>query len=166
MPSEQSSRHMPDDAVGANPTMSSGIQPISLQPFAVQPQDIYPIEIVAKRYPVAISALPLPMLGEFNLTELGINPESLQAQIILEGRITSAEEPRVFEIFFKIVGMFTYSSEYTPEIVGQFLQQGGLSILLPFARELVLSLSTRLHLPPIVLSLVQLAAPTETLKEQ
>lgn len=165
MLSDQLSHQEPDEAGSVHAPTSSGMQSISLLPFAVQPQDIYPVEIVARRFPVSITTLPLPIKGEFNITELNINAESLQAQVVLEVRIESTEEPRAFEIFSRIVGAFVYSSEYTPEMVSEFLQQGSLSILLPFARELVLSLSTRLHLPPIVLSLVQLAPPPETRSE-
>jgi len=45
-------------------------------------------------------------------------------------------------------------------MVQNFLQQGSLSVMLPSARELLLSLCTRLQVPMVVLPLVQLGPPT------
>lgn len=165
MSSDKSSQHLSEGTSEVNSPVSSSIQPVPLQLFAIQPLDVYPIEVLAKKFPVAINELPLTVNIQFNIAELHLDPESLQAQLILETKVESAEEPKVFEMSFKLLGLFTYNSEYTPEMVSQFLQQGSLSILLPFVRELVLSLSTRLRLPPIVLSLVQLAPPPEALDE-
>jgi preprotein translocase subunit SecB len=160
MASDQPNEYVSTENKDTNTSASQSMLPISLQPFAIQPLDILPIEIVARRFPIAISNVPLSMNGQFNIVELNVDPETLQAHVTLEVKIESSEEPPIFEILFKLVGIFTYKDEYTPEMVGQFLQQGSLSIFLPFARELVLSLSTRLHLPPIVLSLIQLAPPS------
>jgi preprotein translocase subunit SecB len=141
-------------------TTSSSIKPIALQTFAVQMIDIFPVEIVARRFPVAVQNISAPISVQFNIADLGVNPENLQAQVTLDVKVASNGEPGLFEIQFKLVAIFTYSPEYTQEMVGQFLHQGSLSLMLPFARELVLSLSTRLRLPPIILSLVQLSSPS------
>jgi preprotein translocase subunit SecB len=53
--------------------------------------------------------------------------------------------------------MFTYSETYQEEEVRLFLEQGSLSILLPFARELLFSICARLQVPPMMLTMVQLA---------
>ena len=142
---------------------SSGIPPFSFQPFAIQLLNVVPIEIVARRFPVESSDTKINI--NLNVVGISIDSDSLQAQVILEIMLEPSQEPRLFEIFSRIVGLFSYSSEYDPKTVQEFLQQGSLSVLLPFVRELVLSLSTRLQIPPIMLSLVQLAPPPEITKK-
>jgi preprotein translocase subunit SecB len=159
MASDQPNQSAPEEKTDTNPSPLPGQQPISLQLYGVQLIDILPIEIVARRFPVVVSNPALPMNVQFNIVELSVDPENSQAQVALEVKVEPSEEPHFFEILFKLLALFTYKSEYTPEMVVQFLQHGSLSLMLPFARELILSLSTRLHLPPIVLSLVQLASP-------
>ena len=141
----------------------SVIQPIPLPLFAVQLQNILPVEIVAKRFPEDIATSPLgqmnPPNAQLNIGEPEIDSETQQAQVLMEIKVEPIDEPRQFEISIKLLGLFTYSPEYSLEGVRQFLQQGSLSVLLPSARELLLSLSTRLQIPLIVLPLVQLAPP-------
>jgi len=143
--------------------ISSGVPPFSLQPFAIQLLNVVPIEIVARRFPVESSDTTINI--NLNVVGISIDSDSLQAQVILEIKLEPAQEPRLFEIFSRIVGLFSYSPEYEPNAVQEFLQQGSLSVLLPFVRELVLNLSTRLQIPPIMLSLVQLAPPPEIAKK-
>ena len=71
-------------------------------------------------------------------------------------QVDFANEPRPFEISFKLLGIFTYGLEYNLETLNLFLTQGSLSIMLPFARELLTSICTRLQVPPMLLPLIQL----------
>jgi preprotein translocase subunit SecB len=138
----------------------AGIQQIPLLPFAIQLQNIFPVEVVARRFPVSAASTVMSSVNtQLNLGNLAIDNEALQAEISLEVHVSFPHEPRPFEIYFKLVGIFTYSQEYSPEMVQQFLQQGSLSVMLPSARELLLSLCTRLQIPMVVLPLVQLAPP-------
>lgn len=62
--------------------VSSGTQPISLQPFAIQLQDVFAIEIVAKRFPVDNSS-DTQINTNINIVGLNIDPASFQAQVII-----------------------------------------------------------------------------------
>lgn len=148
------------ERTNAEEIASSSFQPLPLQAFAVQLQNIVPIEIIARRFPVDIANVKND--AHFNLTGIHIDAENLQAQVVLDVKIEPAEEPHYFEISFKMVAIFTYESEYNPDMVLQFLQQESLSLMLPFARELVFSLCTRLQIPTIILALVQLDTPSPT----
>ncbi len=150
---------------------SGGGQRLQLLPFAMQLQNIFPVEIIARRFPVEKlvdmnDAVMSTAHTQLNLSDLGINPETLQAQIHLEVKIEFLQEPRLFEIYFKLAGIFNYTQEYNPEQVRLFLQQGSLSVMLPSAREMLLSLCTRLQVPAIVLPLIQLAPPVAPNAEQ
>jgi preprotein translocase subunit SecB len=139
----------------------SGIQPLPVSPFAVQLQNIFPVEITTKRFPVdkavdLASVMPSARLRA-NLGDMGVDTEALQAQVSLEVHVSFPPELRLFEIYFKLVGIFNYRQDYQLEMVQQFLQQGSLGVMLPSARELLLSLCTRLQVPMIVLPLMQLA---------
>lgn len=139
-------------------------QQLPLLPFAIQLQNILPIEIVARRFPVDIavdlaSVVTSNVSTQLTLGGLGINPEISQAQIQLELKVDFPHEPRLFEISFKLLGIFSYTRDYEPEKVEFFLRQGSLSVMLPSARELLLSLCTRLQVPMVVLPLIQLAPP-------
>jgi preprotein translocase subunit SecB len=158
MSSEQKSEYVPNRDVERD-ALSSALKPMALQPFSVQLTDIFPIEISATRFPIAIH-VPVPLNLQLNITEIGIDADSARAQVSLEVKVEPSDDSHAFGISFKLVGLFLYNVEYTQEMVQQFLQQGSLSLMLPFARELVLSLSTRLQIPPIVLSLIQLAPPS------
>ena len=143
----------------------SDIQPLPLLPFAVQLQNIFPIEIVARRFPVdravdLASVVVSNASTQLNLGGLGIDLETSQAQVQLDVNVNFPQEPRLFEISFKLLGIFSYPRDYEPEMVQYFLQQGSLSVMLPSARELLLSLCTRLQVPMVVLPLVQLGPPT------
>lgn len=158
MSSEQKSEYAPNGNVERN-ELSSVLKPMALQPFSVQLTDIFPVEISATRFPIAMDA-PVPLNLRLNITEIGIDTDNARAQVSLEVKVEPSDGSHAFEISFKLVGLFSYNMEYTQEMVQQFLQQGSLSLMLPFARELVLSMSTRLQIPPIVLSLIQLAPPS------
>ncbi len=116
MSSDKSSQHISEDTSEVNSPVSSGIQPVPLQLFAIQPLDVYPIEVIAKKFPVAINELPLTVNIQFNIAELNLDPESLQAQLILETKVESAEEPKVFEMSLvgsEFIHSFTPSSDCT-----------------------------------------------------
>lgn len=160
------SPHLPDESV-KNDMLQHQAQQLPLLPFAVQLQNIFPVEIVAKRFPsenvidmnsVVVSTAKIHL----NLSDFGINVEALQAQIHLDVKIEFPEAVRLFEIYFKLVGIFSYSQEYDPEMVRLFLEQGSLSVMLPSAREILLSLCTRLQVPAIVLPLIQVVSPTSS----
>lgn len=135
--------------------------PISLIPFAIQLQNVVPIEISAKRFPVNLVP-DTPLNSEINIVGLYIDPDNRQAQIILETKIEPINDPKPFEIILKVVGLFTYSDRYSPDDVQKYLQAGSISVLLPFIRESIFQLSMRLQISPIMLPLIQLADPTNT----
>ncbi len=141
--------------IGEPPSL---IIPISLQPFIIQLQNILPIEIIARRFS---TDLPDNSHVQINLVGLDVNAAVLQAQTVWEVKAESSEDPHSFEISFKMVALFSYGKDYDSEKISQFLQQGSLSAVLPFARELLVSICTRLQIPPIFLALIQLATPSE-----
>ncbi len=83
-----------------NPSFTQG-QPISLLPFAVQLQNILPVEIIARRFPIDLASIVALPVTQLNLSEPIIDNETLQAQITLEFQVNFSEEPRPFEISFK-----------------------------------------------------------------
>ncbi|MEO8957047.1 MAG: hypothetical protein ABI396_05160 [Ktedonobacteraceae bacterium] len=155
--SDQLNEHLGEDASPPNS------QTLPLLQFPVQLQNIFPAGIVANRFPldkaVDMASVVTTAHTQLNLGELAIDQEALQAQISLELHVSFSQEPRLFEIYFKMIGIFSYVQEYPLEMVQQFLQQGSLGVMLPSARELLLSLCTRLQVPMIVLPLVQLIPP-------
>ena len=144
----------------AEEVLSLGTVDLPLLPFAVQLQNIFPVDMVAKRYPMDdvadITSVVSTVHTQINLSGFEINRETSQAQICLEVHVNFQQEPRLFDIYFKLVGMFKYAQDCQPEMVQHFLQQGSLSVMLPSARELLLSLCTRLQVPIVVLPLIQL----------
>lgn len=140
-------------------------QPIHFLPYGVQLQNISTIEISAKKFSsVDITGIQNAQLS-IDLEEVQVDEESLQAQVVLHIQIDFTEEPRPYEISFKLLGYFTYIREYSMEIIRAFLQQGCLSVMLPFARELLLSLCTRLQVPALLLPMVQTAPPALTVPD-
>ncbi len=162
-PDSGSGKHGMEESTTQESPSLSDTKPIPLSLFAVQLQNILPVEIVAKRFPenaATSQTAPLNLPNaQLNIGEPTIDIETRQAQVLMEIKVEPVDEPRLFEISLKLVGLFSYSEEYSLEAVRQFLQQGSLSFMLPFARELVFSLCTRLQIPLIVLPLVQLASP-------
>jgi len=134
-------------------------QAIYILPFDVQLQNIFAIEVAAKRFPVEFSQSHLSPNVELSLSEVQVSKENLQAQVVLNVNVGFIDEPRLFEISFKLLGAFTYKQDYSTETVHMFLEQGSLSVMLPFARELLVSLCTRLQIPPLLLPLIRLALP-------
>lgn len=144
-----------------------GSWPMALPLFAVQLQNIVPLEIIARRFPSVTNApLPSPEQGNppqvqlnINMEEPVIEAEKLQAQVAMNVQALSTEQPFVFEISLKLLGLFTYTREYDVERVRAFLRQGTLSVMLPIARDMLMNLSAHLQVPLIVLPLVALAPP-------
>lgn len=132
---------------------------ISILPFDVQLQNIFAIEVVAKRFPIEIYSTQSSPNVELNLSEVQVNKDNLSAQVVLNVEIKFVDEPRPFEISFRLLGTFIYKPEYSVETLQMFLEQGSLSVMLPFARELLASLCIRLQAPPLLLPLIQLAPP-------
>jgi len=154
-----SNQHNQQAASERTPTdaeSDSEMQRLYFLPFAIQLQNIFPVEINARRFPLKIADAPTVQLST---TEIQIDTENRQAQAILELSVGFSDEPRPFEISCKIVGEFIYTENYDTDQLYQYLAQGSLSVMLPFARELLLSLCTRMQIPPIMLSMVQLAPP-------
>lgn len=147
-----------------------GIQPLALPLFAVQLQNVVPIEIVARRFSGNKNSIALstdtqinPPAVQLNLEEPLILNGAHQAQLLFNIQVLSNDIPPLFEISLKLAGLFTYDANYDRDMVRQFLRLGSLSVILPFARELLLSICTRLQIPLIALPLIQLApSPTDT----
>jgi preprotein translocase subunit SecB len=152
------SQHPEDENKVVGGSTDQGGQPLYYLPFAVQLQNIFAIEIVARRFPVSLDGTSSAQLS-LNLGDVQIDDENLLAQAILSVQVDFNNEPRPFEVSFKLLGHFVYTREYKAEMVHQFLEQGSLSVMLPFARELLISLCSRLQVPPIMLQMVQLAPP-------
>jgi preprotein translocase subunit SecB len=137
-------------------TTSSLNLPIALIPHVVQLQNIVPIDITAKRFPVEV--VPTATVNfRISISGLSIDSEHQQAQVIIETDVAPTSEPKFFEIKLQVVGLFTYTQGYEPNEIEQFLRSGSISALMPFIREFVFHLSTRLQVPPIMLPLIQLA---------
>ena len=131
-------------------------QLISPLPFDVQLQNTFFIEIVARRFPRNMEEVPHIKI---HLEDAQVEAQNRQAQITLSVQVMFEEEHPPFEISFKLLGQFDYTQKYTEKDVHTFLMQGSLSILLPFARECLVSLCTRLQIPPMMLALAQIAPP-------
>jgi preprotein translocase subunit SecB len=162
MPTEQE-----ESPGGGESASASGNQPTSLPLFGVQPQNIIPVEIIAKRFFTTTTdsaiSFPEPFTPpsiQLALEEPVIQSESQQAKVFMNVQVLSTTEPFRFEISLKLLGLFALMQEYDVEFVRGFLQQGALSVMLPVARELLMSLSSRLQVPLIMLPLIQLAPPT------
>jgi len=165
MLSDQPNQQAANERATTGEELNSEMQTLYFLPFAVQLKNIFLVEINARRFPVEIVHAPTVQLST---SDIQIDEENHRAQSILELKVDYSSEPRPYEISCKMVGEFIYTENYEAEKVYQFLEQGSLSVMLPFARELLLSLCTRMQIPPIMLAMVQLAPPpsmTETNKE-
>jgi preprotein translocase subunit SecB len=158
MASEETQRQSENEEMAVERDTNPEKKTLHALPFAVQLQNVFVIEIVARRFPTNIAGT-LSTQSNLNIEDVQVDSEHLQAQAILNVQVGFQDEPRPFEISFKMVGHFVYTQEYKAEMVQQFLQQGSFSIMLPFARELLISLCTRLQVPPLMLQMVQLAPP-------
>jgi len=154
MGSDQPGKRSEEERALVQENESKALRPIYLLPYDVQLQNTFCIEILAKRFPVEIVSLPHIQV---NLEETQVDSQSSQAQVILHVQTVSDNNLPPFNISFKLLGLFTYSEKYQEEEVRLFLEQGSLSILLPFARELLFSICARLQVPSMMLTMVQIA---------
>lgn len=136
-------------------------KPLSPLPFAIQLQNIVPIDIIAKRFPVDLSN-GIPVNIHTNIDGSAIHSEQRRAQVIIETKVEPDATPRPFEIVVRVIGLFTYSDEYSTDDVQRYIESGSLSVILPFVRELIHELSIRLQIPPIILPLIVVANPRDT----
>ena len=127
-------------------------------PFAIQLQKAFPVEMIAKRFPLAIpeNHILIPDLN-ISLDNVQVDEEHTQAQVVLRISVNFPTEPRLFEISFGLLGLFTYTPSYTSEMVRSYLEQGSLSVLLPFARELLASLCMRMQVPILLIPMLPIA---------
>jgi len=154
MDSDQSNQGPEEERALVQENEQKTKRPLYFLPHEVQLLNTFCIEIIAKRYPVEIVSLPAVNV---NLEEVQVDPEHLQAQVIVHVQTIYDNIQSSFDISFKIVGIFAYSENYKEEQARSFLEQGSLSILLPFARELLFNICARLQVPPMMLTMVQLA---------
>lgn len=133
---------------------SQALKPVFFLPFDVQLQNVFCREIIAKRFPIDIEHMPRI---QANLEDAEVDSEHHLAQVTLHIQTVTDNDPPPFDISFKFLGLFTYTENYSEAEVRLFLAQGSLSILLPFARELLLSTCARLQVPPMMLTMVKLA---------
>src|SRR5260370_32745895 len=137
-------------------------QPKALLPltFEIQLVDAFPMEIIARRFPVSIpEGLNLSVAVNFSLENRHIDEENLLAQVVLAIKVDFPTEPRLYEISFGILGLFSYQPPYTTEMVYAYLENGPLSILLPLARELLASLCMRIRVPLLYIPIYPIAPP-------
>ncbi len=163
---DQPHEHLEDEKIVVQGNSELEMRSLHSLPFAVQLQNIHAIEIMAKRFPVSISNPPATQLN-LSLEDIQVDNEHQLAQVILNVRVECADDPPLFEIFFKLLGLFKYDRTFKTEMIHMFLEQGSLSVMLPFAREFLLSLCTRLQIPPLLMPLLQLTPypQSETEKE-
>lgn len=150
----EDSRHLEEKSALVGHNESQALKPVYFLPFDVQLQNTFCREIVARRFPVDIERMPLV---QANLEDAEVDNEQHLAQVTLHIQTVTDTEFPPFDISFKILGMFSYTEDYSEAEVRLFLEQGSLSILLPFARELLLNTCSRLQVPPMMLTMVKLA---------
>ena len=156
--------NMEDENKSQVKNLSKGLLP---PPFDIQLVDALPVEIVARRFPVSASEEQdwTPVVN-FNLENRQVNEETHLAEVILAVKVDFPTEPRFYEISFGILGIFIYRPPYTAEMVYSYLEQGPLSILLPFARELLASLCMRIRVPLLYIPMYPIASPESQTEEQ
>ncbi len=157
MQSDQSLQSAQEEQSHESQVLSSAL----FLPYDVQLQNTFCIEIIAKRFPVDIANMPRVQI---NLENVEIDVQNSRAQVTLHIWTVFDENTPSFDISFKLLGLFSYTESYSEDEVHVFLEQGSLSILLPFARELLLNICNRLQVPPIMLTLVRLS-PHPSLKK-
>jgi preprotein translocase subunit SecB len=137
------------------PSVEGQPLPQYVLPASIRLLNVLVAEISAKRYPVEISP-DLEASSHLSLEDVVINEEKALAQVVLSVSIDFQDDPKPFEIAFKTIGSFVYAPDMPKEATFQFLNSGSLGVLLPFARELLMNLCTRLQVPIIILPMIQL----------
>jgi preprotein translocase subunit SecB len=129
-------------------------------PYEIQLQNTFAVEISAKKFPISLSEEDSAQLSpDINLSfqNIQVNEQSFEAQVLLAAHISFPSDPRLFEISFKLLGLFTYTDNFTTEQVHMYLEKGALSILLPFARELLSSICIRLQVPVFLIPMIPIS---------
>ena len=106
MVSDGPEQHSEDEKMEVKEDAEQAQRPLQFLPSPVQLQNIFVIEIIARRFPVAMPSA-INTLSNLNLEDIQVFQESLQAQSVLNVRVEFKDEPRPFEISFKLVGIFT-----------------------------------------------------------
>ena len=134
--------------------------------FDIQLVDALPVEIVARRFPVAASeGRNWDPAVNFSLENRQVNEETHLAEVILTVKVNFPTDPQLFEISFGILGIFAYAPTCSSETVYSYLEQGPLSILLPFARELLASLCMRIRVPLLYIPMYPIASSESQTEE-
>src|SRR6266699_5003987 len=116
-------QHSEDEKMVAEEGATQAQPPLNFLPAPVQLQNIFTTELIAKRFPVSMPSAINTQLN-LNLEDMQVFQESSQAQVILNVQVGFNDEPRLFEISFKLVGIFAFAPGYNVELVRQFLEQG------------------------------------------
>jgi hypothetical protein len=80
------SQHPEDEKIVVEKNIDPGKQPLYYLPFTVQLQNIFAIEIIARRFPVSLNSTSSAQLS-LNLGDVQIDDENLQAQAILSVQV-------------------------------------------------------------------------------
>lgn len=130
-------------------------QDTQLPESPVQLRDVFPVKLVAKRSRLpeeqAVEAPPVAQMTELVLVE---NGDQLQVEL---GLRIAFEPPSQgsFELEVSIVGVFERTGSLPAGMdLNSYVRRIALSLLLPFLREQVFELSTKLRLMPILLPVV------------
>jgi preprotein translocase subunit SecB len=130
--------------------------PLPFLSSELQLQNVFAIEMAARRFLVDMDSMPVAQLS---IEDVEVNDEIQHAQAVLSVNLEFSDEPHPFDISFKLLGLFAYAPQLKAEEVISFLEMGSLSVMLPFAREFLLSICTRFQISPIMLSMIKLAPP-------
>lgn len=152
----QSSEHPQGENKMLEGSVDPRKEPLPFLPSEIQQHNIFVIEVAAKRFPVHIDEMPS---AELAIVDVQVDDASQQAQVVLSVSLEFANEPHPFDISFRLLSEFTYDPQVSKIDVTRFLEMGSMSIMLPFAREVLLSICMRLQVPPIMLPMVKLAPP-------
>lgn len=129
--------------------------PLSLGP--VQLRDVFPVNLSAKRNKQAqlSEETPSAQIGDARVLQPDGSEQENLAQVEMSASIVFPSGDSPFEISVTIVAVF---EQVQPIPSGQSLQeylaQVSLTLLLPFLRELIYTLSSQLRIGPVLLPIV------------
>jgi len=144
---------MPEDS--ESPADEKQIRAQNALPASIQLEAAFPIEIVARRYPVVVQQGEVAVSTSLSLDEIQIDTENHRAQAVFGVQITFPEDVKPFDISFKIIGIFVCDPQHSQEELYSILQLSSVGVLLPFARQLLMDLCSRLQVPIIVLPMIR-----------
>ena len=128
--------------------------PLSLGP--VQLRDVFPVELTAKRNKqMQASGEAAAQISGPTILRPEDPAQDNVAQVEMGASIGFSSDTGPFEIAVKIVGIFE-QVEQIPDGVSlpDYLSQVSLTLLLPFLREQIFTLSTQLRIGPVLLPIV------------